>query len=154
MLYKRLIKISFHDSPGHVWPEKLIEAGGAMQKMSLNSRWSDKYLENNPSWEISTICSSCYTIHDWPGSQGVSTRWYCGHCSRVESLEAVFSCILQHQVRRNEIGQYLPATGVKCEIVIDFENVTANGDICGEEHWRWLRRNGGGWKLWRGKWAW
>ena len=34
MLYKRLIwliKISFPDSPGHVWPEKLIEARGAMQ---------------------------------------------------------------------------------------------------------------------------
>ena len=41
MLYKRLIwliKISFPDSLGHVWPEKPIEAGGAMQKLSLNSR--------------------------------------------------------------------------------------------------------------------
>ena len=62
----------------------------------------------------------------------------------LESLEVVFSCILRHQVRRNEDGQYLPATGVKCEIVIDFQNVTANGDICGEEHWSRLRRNGGG----------
>ena len=45
MLYKRikwLIEISFPDCPGHVWPEKLIEAGGAMQKLTLNIIWSWK----------------------------------------------------------------------------------------------------------------
>ena len=45
MLYKRfiwVIKICFPDCPGHVWPEKLIEAGGAMQKVPLNSIWSRK----------------------------------------------------------------------------------------------------------------
>ena len=38
--------------------KKLIEAGGAMQKLTLNiiSSWkkSDNYLEKYPSWEIST----------------------------------------------------------------------------------------------------
>ena len=61
MLYKRLIwliKISFPDSPGHVSPEKLVEAGGAMQKLPLNSRWSWKKVTTiwkNIHWEISTI---------------------------------------------------------------------------------------------------
>ena len=56
MLYKRfiwLIKISFPDCPGHVWPEKLIEAGGAMQKLPLNSIWSWKKSDNYISGKIS-----------------------------------------------------------------------------------------------------
>ena len=100
------MKISFPDCPGHVWPEKLIEAGGAMQKLPLNTRWSwkksDSYLEKYPSWEISTICiyrgllsalsaqsssmpempcmyspkRSSWYAHQWAASPSCSASWW------------------------------------------------------------------------------
>ena len=83
MLYKRLIwliKISFPDFPGHVWPDKLIEAGGAMQKLTLNIIWSWK--------KVTTIWKNIHLEKFQP--YDVTLEWWQVYMLSLKSESGVF----------------------------------------------------------------
>ena len=89
------MKISLFDCPGYVWPEKLIEAGGAMQKLALNSIWSwkrsDNYLEKYPSRTMSTI----YIYIEWLElHSSLIHLFYVYNSVKVQVVPLYISCLI------------------------------------------------------------